>query len=288
MDQKKYIVACINGFPPSESVIQYGAWISKHSDKELMLYHCLDPQRKEADIDMSGSIGLGAKEDLLKEIVELEFEQNKILLKKAKLILESAKQQVLNAGANEPKTTVEHGRLIENLLSFKDEISLAIIGRYGQHHQEANKKGVVGHNVEGVIRSLEQPVLVVSKEFSPPKKALIAFDGSKASLKALNFICERPIFKNIEIDVVYVGEDNENSQSLVSMAKTMLTDNNVKNKTVILKGEPEKAILNYADKNQIDFIAMGAFSHNWIHDFIIGSFTSKMLTLNDKPLLLIR
>lgn len=288
MDPKKYIVACINGLPPSESVVQFGAWVSKYSDKKLMIYHGIDPQRNEKDINLSGSIGLGAKEELLKEIVEIEFEQNRLLLKKAKLILETAKHQVLKTGAEEPITTLEHGHLIENLLSFKEQISLAIIGRYGQHHQGEASKGKVGHKVEALIRSLEQPVLVVSEEFKVPKKAIIAFDGSDASMKALKFICERPIFKQLEIDVVYVGELNEKSQSFLKQAEDMLTKQKIKNKVVTLQGNPSDEILNYVQQNQIDFIAMGAFGHNWLHDFILGSFTSKMLAKNNKPLLLIR
>jgi nucleotide-binding universal stress UspA family protein len=33
---------------------------------------------------------------------------------------------------------------------------------------------------------------------------------------------------------------------------------------------------------------MGAFGHHWLCDMIVGSFTSKMLTLSQKPLLLVR
>lgn len=288
MDLKKYIVACINGLPPSESVIQYGAWASKYSNKQLMLYHTLDHQRTEKDINLSGSIGLGAKEELLKEIVELEFQQNKILLKKANLVLESAKQQVLKTGVDEPITQLEHGRLIENLMAFKQSISLAIIGRYGQRHQGQASERAVGHKVEALIRSLEQPVLVVSNDFVIPKKAVIAFDGSKASFKALKFVSERPIFKTLEIDVVYVGESNEKSQDFLKQANDMLTNQSIKNKIVSLQGEPATEILKYVEQNSIDLIAMGAFGHNWLHDFIIGSFTSKMLAQNQKPLLLIR
>lgn len=57
----KYVLGCINGFKPSESVIDYSSWLSKALNKELKLFHALDHQFHDGEADLSGSIGLGAR-----------------------------------------------------------------------------------------------------------------------------------------------------------------------------------------------------------------------------------
>jgi nucleotide-binding universal stress UspA family protein len=58
--------------------------------------------------------------------------------------------------------------------------------------------------------------------------------------------------------------------------------------TKLLSGKPEHLLCEYQDQQAIDLTVMGAFSHNRIHDLLLGSFTAKMLLNTHKPLFLLR
>ena len=58
------------------------------------------------------------------------------------------------------------------------------------------------------------------------------------------------------------------------------------NKKKIL--EPGKAILDYAEQNNIDLIVMGAFGHSRIHDLILGGTTAYIIRKSSIPILLQR
>jgi len=47
-------------------------------------------------------------------------------------------------------------------------------------------------------------------------------------------------------------------------------------------------LCDYQAQHEIDMTVMGAFSHTRFHDWLLGSFTEKMLTQSPKPLLLLR
>lgn len=287
MNNEKYIVACINGVPPSDSVCDYSSWLSKKLSKKLKLFHTLDHQSTEAASDLSGNIGLDTRDDLLQELVEVEHEQNSLLRKKAKIILESAKRRSEKNGVVDPKICLRNGRLLENVLDFKDDIEVVVIGRYGQNHQNSPEKSV-GHKVEAVIRSLEKPILVVSKPFSEPNSVLLAYDGSPASEKALHYIIESEVFKNLEVHVVYVGPSSAESTAFVSDVVSQLQQLNYVVKAEHLSGETDEELLSYLSTHNISLTVMGAFGHHWLRKLLVGSFTSKMLALSEKPLLLVR
>lgn len=287
MENEKYVIACVNGVPPSDSVVDYSSWVAKRTDHTLKLLHTLDHQTGAKDSDLSGSIGLGASDVLLEELVIVEHEQNKLLQRKAKLILETAKRRSEAAGTNGIKTCLLHGRLLENLLSLKDKSEMVVIGRYGKNHQNGSK-GSVGHKVEAVVRALEKPILVVSQPFAIPTSVMLAYDGSAASQKALSYIQGSKAFEGMKVHVVYVGEKNEKSENLVESSVRTLEGAGLKAEAAVLSGDTDEALLSYMENNSISMTAMGAFGHHWLRDLLVGSFTSKMLSLSEKPLLLVR
>lgn len=288
MSNEKYILACINGFRPSDAVTDYSAWFAKANAAELKLFYALDHQFQESNSDLSGSIGLGEKDELLAKIVEIEFEQNKLIQEKGHLILESAKRRASNFNITEPNLCLRRGRFINNVLDFQSEISMAVIGRFGQRHQNQVEDHPIGHKVEALVRSLKKPILIVSEDYTEPKSLLLGFDGSEGSYKALNFIKDKKGFSALEIHLVYVGEKNEKSDLFLADAEKILAGQKLNFKLTVLDGAVETALEEYLLKFDIDILAMGAFGHNWLHDLIVGSLTSKMLNMAHKPLLLLR
>lgn len=286
--ETKNILCCINGFKPSEAVIDYGSWLSKKTNATLKLFHAIDTQNHQSDADLSGSIGLGAREDLLEEFVNTEHEQNKILQKRGKLILEAGQERSKKNGVLQVDQCLRKGKVVENIMELKDKISVAVIGRYGEKHQDAHDKSIVGHKVESIIRSLEKPVLIVTEDYKEPKTLCLAFDGSDGAKKALEFVARNASFHWLSVHLVFVGPESDKIKSDLNDAKKYLETASIATKIALLEGDVGASLNDYVTSNDISLLCMGAFSHSWLRDLVMGSLTSKILSLVTKPVLLVR
>ncbi len=220
----------------------------------------------------------------------IEHEQNKLLQQKAQLILDDAQEKAQELGADKIDLCLRKGRLIENLIELQDKIAVAVIGKYGKHHQseDGSKSSEVGHNVEALIKSLDKPVLVVNEPVKKTNCALLAYDGSKASQKALEFIASHPGFAIMEMHIVYVGEQNTEILNALETAEKKLTELSYNFKIAKLDGDVISTIREYVEANNISLMITGAFGHNWLHDLVKGSLTSKMIKECVRPILMVR
>ncbi len=285
----QYVLSCINGYPPSQAVIDYGVWLTQKMSKKLKLFHAIDNQYHENTSDLSGSIGLGAKEELLEEFVNIEYEQNKLLQKKSKLILESGKNSAERSGASNIKLCSRKGRVLDNILDFKDDLSIVVIGKFGKNHQGmSSNETPVGHKVEGLIKKLSVPTLIVSEDFKDPRSILFAYDGSNGSKKVLNFLCGELKGSGLNVELVFFGEKNEDTQEFLGPAQKELERAKFKVTAQTLPGDANIELPKLLEKTNSDMLAMGAFGHGLLHEFFVGSLTAKMIQLSKKPLLLVK
>ncbi len=67
-----------------------------------------------------------------------------------------------------------------------------------------------------------------------------------------------------------------------------LTDQGVVAKPVALEGDIASEIINYAEKNEFDLIAMATHGRSGIKRFVLGSVAEKVIRSAGKPVLLIR
>jgi len=281
--QGQTVLACIDGSLVSESICDYAAWIAKAASRPLKLIHTLEQDYSAAVSDFTGAIGLGSQQDLLLELTEVEQSRASLLIKKGQLMLNAAKQRVLDAGVTKVETYQHHGSLAESLVELEDDIRVMVIGIRGKQHEQQNEG--IGHQLESVIRSLHKPIFVVNTEFSEPKTALLAYDGSTSCKKALQMVASSKLFKNMPCHIVHVGT---NGKKLLEEAVNMLVDAGIQVKSAQLEGQVDEVLANYQLENDIDLTLMGAFSHNRFRDFLLGSFTAKMLAATNRPLLLLR
>jgi len=257
--------------------------------KGLKLFHAIDNQYHEKTSDLSGSIGLGAREEILEEIVSIEHEQNKLLQKKSKLILESGKLHAEKYGVTDVKLCLRKGRVLDNILDFKDELSIVVIGKYGKKHQGmSSSESPVGHKVEALVKNLHLPVLIVSEDYKAPQSIVLAYDGGEGADKVLNFLCHDLKGSRLKVDLVYFGEASDETKTMLTFAKEKLEEANFTVEVDVVSEEAEKALPAYLSKKDGDVLAMGAFGHGLLHDFFVGSLTSKMIESSKYPVLLVR
>jgi nucleotide-binding universal stress UspA family protein len=285
-NDQQFVLSCIDGSKFSTAVCDYSAWIAKNAQVPLKLLHTIEHVNTALVADYSGAIGLGSSEELLHQLTEVEKSRSRLLIEQGTQMLATAKERAIKIGATDVITRQRHGSLAETLVELEQQIYVLVLGLRGESHQTDSAS--VGEQLESTIRSLHKPVLVVNGEFKQPEKIMLAYDDSEAAQKALSMVIEGPLFHNMPCDVVYVGDKSEQKQAMLDKVAQQLTFVGINVQTKILNGKTEQALADYQNQQNIDLMVMGAYSHNIVRDFLLGSFTAKMLQQTNTPLLLLR
>jgi nucleotide-binding universal stress UspA family protein len=279
---EKKILVCLDGSKLSRAVCDYGIFLSKELDLPLVLLHVVEHTHTPSKLDLSGNLALGARDDLLEELVIEEMDESKKLIAKGRAVLKEFEVYAKEHGVQKCETLHRHGALEEILEELASSLQTAIIGLRGEDHN------AIGSNVEELIRNLNTPILLVNGDFEPIQSVLIAYDGSNFATKALKAISKNPLLPHVKRFIANVNTDVASSAKLLLEAKKFFDEENLEVHTKSLQGDSIEALLSFAQENDIDIIAMGAYSHNRLRSKIFGSFTTKMFLQATKPLLLFR
>ena len=150
-----HVIACIDGSTAADSICDHAAWAAGRLNAPLMLLHVLDEAQYPSETNLSGNLGLGARETLLTELADLDAKRNRLALEQGKATLEAARARVAADGVPDPVLRQRHGNLVEALKSLDDDTRLLVIGKQGVKHGGAEPSGgEVGDNVERVVRDV--------------------------------------------------------------------------------------------------------------------------------------
>ncbi|MFM9269468.1 universal stress protein [Halomonas elongata] len=280
------VMAAIDGSPVSEGVCDYAAWASLALDAPLTFLHVVDNHPQTAEADLSGNIGLGAREHLLEELSHLDEQRAKIAQERGRLMLQAAKERAVEDGVAEPATRQRNGTLVETLDELEEEIRLLVIGKRGETAHQAREH--LGSNLERVVRGLHRPILMVPETFKRPERVMIAFDGSKTTRKGVEMLAKSPLFQGIPVHVVIVGAETGDNRSQLDWALKTLRDAGHEAEGAIRAGDVEPTLHAYQEEQNIDLLVMGAYGHSRIRHLLVGSTTTVMLQRADVPVLLLR
>ncbi|MBN7769765.1 universal stress protein [Marinobacter daepoensis] len=280
------VVACIDGSRAAPAVCDYGAWASRHTGTPLMLLHVLDEGRYPAEPDLAGSIGLGSREHLLDELAELDRKRAKLALEHGHHLLDEAEARVKAAGVADIQKRQRHDNLTEALTTLEKNTRLFVMGLHGE--SSSDRETHIGSQLETVIRSVNRPILLVPDEFTEPRTAMVAFDGSVTAFKGVEMIAQSPVLKNLPLHLVMVGEETPDRWEQLKKAEQMLHGLGVEITLAVQAGDVEPALHAYQEQHDIDMLVMGAYGHSRIRQFLVGSTTTMMLKTARKPLVILR
>ena len=277
-----FILCCVDGKNYSQSACDYAVMISNNMKLPLKILNIVEHSSKSDKLDLSGNIKLGEKDDILEKLANDEAIKSKNIIKEGKDLLLALKEKALITCEQEITLMQAHGDVLDNILELQDEIAVLVIGIKSQDNHK------IGENVKEIIRELKKPILLVNSEFKTPKKILIAYNGSEESKKVLTERSSNPIFKNLTRDIVNINDDKLLSASFLKEAKEIYGKQEIDVVTSVLNGNAKNEILTYMQQNDCDILAMGAFGHSRIKEFIFGSFTSEIIAQSRKPILFYR
>ncbi len=279
------IIACLDGSPVARSVCDAAAWVSQRLEAPLRLLHVLEKDPNHHD-NLSGSIGFGAREQLLKQLTELDEQRAKLALEHGRHILDDAAQRAHEQGAAQVETLQRHGALVDTLLEQQADTHVLVLGRQGEGN--ASLDHALGSHLETLVRGFHKPILVTVGEFTVPRSFMVAFDGSETAQRALNAYAQSPLLKGLPCHLVMVGHADDEHRAQLQHAADILRSREFDVTVAHLQGDVQPTLAAYQSEHGIGLMVMGAYGHSRIRQFFVGSHTRAMVSQSDIPLLLLR
>ena len=279
------LLVCIDGSVYGDNICQEAAWAARKLDAEVTLLHVLrrhsDYQAK-AD-DHSGSIGLGARSELLSELTKVDEERARLDQEKGRLILEHGQKVLQEAGVKKVTTLHRRGSLAETIRELEPEVDMVFVGKRGEHADTGSE--FLGANLEKTARAIHKPLFVVSSKVQDMQTYAIAYDGKSSSEKAIEFVTTTTLFKDMKGYLIAVTEDDDTSaQAVCDKLQAQGLDISLLQKD----GETEDVIATFVKEQNINILLAGAYSHSRVRSMLLGSTTAALIKSCHIPLLLVR
>jgi len=284
---QKAVFACVDGSKYSEAVSDYALHIAKELDLTLVLLNTIEHPNASSATNLSGNLALGERDTLLDELSEEDAQKNKEAINSGKELLKELKERVTDKGYKNVVISQRHGTLYENLKELEPKLRAVIFGFSGMGHMQ--KEDAIGSCVENIIRDVDAPIILVNKEYSPIKSVMVAFNGESGSIRALEELSFSPMLeKSVKRYVVNINSDMKRSDELMTKAKEIIKDEHLNCEFIQKSGEPLDGILECIDKNGIDMLSIGSYSHGKLKSAIFGSLTTKLIQKVKIPLVILK
>ncbi|AHF91472.1 universal stress protein UspA-like protein [Opitutaceae bacterium TAV1] len=283
------ILSCTDGSIYAASIYDHTIWAARRLGSGIRVLHMLEPMTTVPLVsDFSGVIGPDAQTQLASELVALEAAQTRVNETRSRALLAAAREHLVKGGVkpDDIRTDVVEGELVDALATFGDTTDLVVIGKRGEHADFA--KGHLGSNLERVIRTSRQPVLVASRAFRPIERILIAWDGSPSVQKAVDHAVSQPLLKGLRCRLLSVGESDVGRATELANARDRLVAAGYEVEASHVPGEVGEVITATVTGESIGLLVMGAYGHSRLRQFFVGSTTSDMIRSVQIPVLLFR
>ncbi len=281
------ILACIDASSYMTSVCDLAAWASKQMRAEIELLHVV--QRKNAAAarrDLSGAIGLGVKSGLLEELTRIDEAEGRLAIEAGRALLAGAEVRLREAGVDRVEPLHRHGGIVETIVEREANADLVIIGKRGASSEFASDH--IGSKIERVIRASSKPVFVAPRIVETPSAAVIAFDGSPSSSRALDVAASSDLLAGLDLHIVMAGQQDARHQAAFEAAAARIGESGRHVVSHKSDGRAEQVISDYIVQHPGSLLVMGAYGHSPLRTLIIGSTTTAMIRMVHAPVLLVR
>lgn len=280
------VLACIDASSYANSVCDLAAWAAKRLAMPVELLHVV--QRKDAVAargDLSGAIGLGAKTDLMEELVRLEEADARMQVERGRALLKAGEARLRESGVSDVHILHRHGGIVETILEQEAEARVVVIGKRGASHEFATDH--IGSKIERVVRASSKPVLIASRVVETPRNIVFAYDAGPAANRALERLVQSPLFTGLPIHIVMADSDNDAHRHALEDAAAQLRIGQAVTST-LQKTKPEQIISDIVAQTPGAMLVMGAYGHSPLRTLIVGSTTTAMIRTVHVPILLVR
>lgn len=285
--QDGHVLAALDFSLYAASVADHAGWAAARIGASLDLLHAIDRAPTAASRDLSGSLTLGSREDLLESLAELDETRGRLAQEQGRRLLDDARSRVAAAHpAVQSHALLRHGGLVDTLLDLESQVRLFVIGKRGEQADFA--RGHLGSNLERVMRAVHRPVLVAARAFRPVERFMIAFDGSATTRRCVEMVAASPLLAHLSCVVLMVGAESATNSEAMAWAGRTLAAAGFAADLRLVAGTAESTIAQQIADDGIGLLVMGAYGHSRIRTMIVGSTTTQVLRSCPVPVLLLR
>jgi nucleotide-binding universal stress UspA family protein len=273
------ILVGVDGSEYSETALQHGLHLAQTFHATIHGIHVIDIVQVESPLlyDLAGAIGAAPLLNLttqMRQNLELRGEQ---LL-----------QQFRQACERAQVPRVEHlvtGVVPTEILRVADNMDLVLLGRGGLH--TGLSKALLGSVVATVVRQSGKPIMITPRGYCLPRKPLLATDGSPSAIAALDYAAHFAKALDMPLQVVHcTTEAATGGLRLLDAARAYLVGLGVECDTALCFGDPHEELLRYVRDQGHDLLFSGAFGHNRMVEWVLGSTTQYLLHTCPVPMIL--
>jgi nucleotide-binding universal stress UspA family protein len=268
-------------------VCDYAAWYASRLNLPVGLLHVSDIPASNRR-DLSGAIGINSRQFLLEELTQLDEQRAKVANSYSNALVKDAKSHIQSSfNGVDVNVYQRHGKLLPAIEHFNSKNRVIVMGRRGEDHKDSRIN--IGSQIETVARASSVPVLICSETFKIPMSYMIAFDGSKTAIKAVDMIAKSPLLKGLQGHIVMIGNDNETSKkSLVAATEQLTAAGFTIEAHHLSASDAVDGLLDFQKQKAVDIIVIGAYGHSKFQQLFVGSTTTKIIAKTLSPVILIR
>ncbi|HQH71903.1 MAG TPA: universal stress protein [bacterium] len=182
---------------------------------------------------------------------------------------------------------IRDGLVPEVILEEAQSADLLFAGQRGAGAEYT--KGLLGSNLENVVRRSSIPIIITPHIYRTLQHILVCFDGSEYSIRALRAAvhlaaaCPKGC---VTLRLLVVHDNEEAAQQIAGKAVKYLQAYDMKEIFLHRQGDPADQIIECAQSENIDLVAMGAYGHSRIRELMLGSTTETILRHVSRAVLL--
>lgn len=277
-DMIRHILVGLDGSDYAETALTYGLYLAKRFEAAVDGLHVVDIVQVESPLlhDLAGATGAIPFFNLtnkMRENLELWGQQ----------IVAQFRQRC----EAENVTYAEHqvtGVVSTEIIRQAVDADLIILGRGGLHTDLS--KALLGSAVETVVRRTAKPTMIVPQQYQEIRKPLVATDGSPMATAALRTAATFASALELPLSVVHCALERETGEQTVAQTKALMEGEGITGNVDFCPGNPHDDLMRYIEAHGHDALFIGAFGHNRVVEWVIGSTTQYLLRACQRPLFL--
>ena len=277
----KTILIPVDGSVNSATAVDYGIYIAPKLDASLSGLHVIDIYLIQGPMmtDVSATVGMPPY-DCFFEAVETSLKE------KADYVLKNFEDRCRAAGVA-CGTKKNIGKISDTIIEEAEGADLILMAKKGEHFH-LKEGGLIGSVAEVVIRHSGKPVMVIPESFREIESMGLAYDGSAPARKALELSLNISEKAKWPITVLIISADAAKAADLSAQVEDMAQKGLADCEVIISAGRKADEILKFIAEGPVELMVMGAYGHNRLLEWLLGSTTSHIIHKSPIPVLLIR
>jgi nucleotide-binding universal stress UspA family protein len=195
--------------------------------------------------------------------------------------------QLAAAAGVRHKTLEDVGLAAEQIAIEAQRFDLILLGQETHFHFEATTRAC--QTLQRLLHNPPRPVIAVPRQPLPGDGVLIAYDGSVAAARSLHVLVQTGLLQNGPVHVLAVDiDDAATADNVAGRAVEFLAYHGIAAHNIPVQSEqpPSQIIHDEALARGVRMIAMGAYGHGGVAEWLFGSTTKQVLQNAAVPLFL--